>query len=63
MATRKITELVEGAGTSGPPSSPSLFGPDDDAAIPGEIVVALEASAAASVAVSIPQLPGRPARR
>jgi subtilisin family serine protease len=47
---RRIAELAE----SPPPGPTSVFGPDDDNIIPGEVVFALEADAEAEVAVSIP---------
>ena len=45
---------------AGPPPAPgSIFGPEDDNVVPGEVVLALEADAAAAVATSVPQLPTR----
>lgn len=52
---RRITDFTEGP----PPAPPSVFGPDADNVIPGEIVFALEADAAADVAVSFPNAPLR----
>ena len=47
---RRISEL-----TSEPPNGPvSIFGPEDDNVIPGEVVLALEADAAADIEVSSP---------
>ncbi|MDQ1743780.1 MAG: serine protease [Pseudonocardiales bacterium] len=43
----------------GPPSPKSIFGPDDDNAVQGEVLVALESAAAESVSASIPNLPLR----
>ena len=55
---RRITELTEGS-----PSTPgSVFGPDDDNVVPGEVIVALEADAAVNVAVSVPNDPVRGGR-
>src|SRR3954454_16327834 len=54
MARRRINDLLE------PPDGPrSIFGPDDDNVVPGEVIVALEADAAAQVAISLPNLPAR----
>lgn len=54
--TRRITDLTR----SGPPNSPAppppLFGPGDDDAVPGEIVLTLEPDAAAGLG-SVPALP------
>jgi subtilisin family serine protease len=52
---RRIAELAGGE----PPGPASLFGPDDDNVIPGEVVLALEADAAAEITVSIPSMPDR----
>jgi subtilisin family serine protease len=50
---RRITELTEG-----PPATPaSVYGPGEDNVIPGEVVFALEADAAAELPVSIPSGP------
>jgi subtilisin family serine protease len=54
MARRRINDLLE------PPDGPrSIFGPEDDNVVPGEVIVALEADAAAQVAISVPNLPAR----
>ena len=55
---RRIADLT--AGVAEAPSS--IFGPDDDNVIPGEVIVALEADAAADVTMSIPNVPGRGGR-
>src|ERR1700710_2799937 len=52
---RRIAELSGGS----PVAPTSLFGPDDDNVIPGEVVLALGADAAASITTSIPTLPRR----
>lgn len=53
MAHRGISDL-----TGGPPPAPSsIFGPEDDNIVPGEIVFALEADAATDVQVSIATAP------
>jgi serine protease len=52
---RRITELTE----AGRPTLESVFGPDDDNVVPGEVIFALEADAAAEVAISIPSEPIR----
>lgn len=52
---RRIEDLV-----GGPPSQPGgVFGPTDDNVIPGQVVFALHAEAAAGVTVSIPGAPLR----
>jgi len=53
---RRIADLTGGAGV--PPAPESIFGPEDDNVIPGEIIFALEADAAAEVAVSIAGIRG-----
>jgi subtilisin family serine protease len=52
---RRISDL-----TGGPPSlPPSIFGPDDDNTIPGEVIVSLEPDAAASAVASVGSIPLR----
>jgi subtilisin family serine protease len=52
---RRISEL-----TGEPPPGPgSVFGPDDDNVVPGEVILALEADAAAELSASIPSAPVR----
>jgi len=52
---RRITELTGGD----PPAPGSVFGPDDDNVVPGEVIFALQADAAADVTVSVPNDPVR----
>ena len=52
---RRITDFTD----EPPPTPASVFGPDDDNVVPGEIIFALEADAAADIAVSIPSSPLR----
>ena len=51
---RRISDL-----TSEPDGPVSIFGPDDDNVIPGEVVLALEADAAAEIEVSLASVPER----
>jgi subtilisin family serine protease len=55
---RRIAELT----ARQPPAPSSIFGPDDDNVIPGEVIVALEADSAADLTTSIPNVPGRGGR-
>lgn len=50
---RRISDLTGGS----PPTPGSVFGPEDDNVIPGEVLFALEADAAAEIALSIPSAP------
>src|SRR4051794_1743278 len=58
---RRIAELLESSSHGTPGAPGSIFGPETDNAIPGEVIFALEADAAADLTGSIPSLPHRSA--
>jgi subtilisin family serine protease len=52
---RRINDFIDGPS----PSVGSVFGPDEDNAVPGQVVMALHADTAASLEVSVPSGPMR----